>query len=185
MSGSWRISEEKWFRDNVRGVDNLKLRASYGRLGNDKAVLGQWRQSYAFSSNILLLGSSATQMTALKPNLSGLVALNSSWEKTDNYNVGIDLNLTNGLSFDVDGFYKHTFDILDDAKSTFPQSAGVTESTPKLNYGIQNAWGFEFGLGYHKKINSDWSINGKANFSYAMSKVIKKYQNPGIVGTWL
>lgn len=184
LSGSWRISEEKWFKDNVRGVDNLKLRASYGRLGNDKAVLGQWRQSYAFSSNILLLGSSATQMTALKPNLSGLVALNSSWEKTDNYNVGIDLNLTNGLSFDVDGFYKHTFDILDDAKSTFPQSAGITESTPKLNYGIQNAWGFEFGLGYHKKINSDWSVNGKANFSYAMSKVIKKYQNPGIVGTW-
>lgn len=69
-------------------------------------------------------------------------------------------------------------------KVLFLNRRALTESTPKLNYGIQNAWGFEFALGYHKKINSDWSINGKANFSYAMSKVIKKYQNPGIVGTW-
>lgn len=186
LSGSWRISEENWFKDNVRGVDNLKLRVSYGRLGNDKAVLGQWRQSYGFGSGAFLLGSgtSINNTTSLKPSLSGLVALDSSWEKTDNYNVGIDLNLTNGFSIDMDGFYKHTFDILDDAKSTFPQSAGVAESTPRLNYGIQNAWGFEFGLGYQKKINQDWSVNARANFAYSMSKIIKKYQNPGIIGTW-
>ena len=185
LSGSWRISEERWFKDHIRGIDNLKIRASYGRLGNDSAVLEQWRQSYGFGGVSLLgTGSNPSQMTSLKPSLSGLVALDSSWEKTDSYNVGIDLNLTNGLSLDVDGFYKHTFDILDDAKSTFPQSAGVTEATPRLNYGIQNAWGVELGLGYQKKINRDWSVNTKANFAYSVSQVVKKYQNPGIVGTW-
>lgn len=185
LSGSWRISEERWFKDHVRGVDNLKIRASYGRLGNDKAVLGQWRQSYGFGTSPLLGdGESPKLQTSLKPNLSGLVALDSSWEKTDNYNVGVDLSLTNGISLNVDGFYKHTFDILDDAKSTFPQSAGVSETTPKLNYGIQNAWGVEVGLGYQKRINRDWSVNAKANFAYAMSKVVKKYQSSGVAGTW-
>ena len=183
LSGSWRISEEVWFRENVRGIENLKLRASYGRIGNDKAVLGQWRQSYGFGSGNLLLGGGNSQ-TILEPNLSGLVALNSTWEKTDSYNVGIDLMLNNGFSFEGDYFFKHTFDILDDAKSTFPQSAGISGSTPRINYGAQNAWGFEFALGYRKQINRDWSVNAKGNFSFSRSKVLKKYQNPGIIGTW-
>lgn len=183
LAGSWRISEEPWFKDNVKGIDNLKLRANYGRLGNDKAVLGQWRQSYGLGGD-LLLGSKADIATSLKPNLSGLIAEDSSWEKTDSYNVGLDLVLSNGLSFDVDGFFKHTFDILDDAKSIFPQSAGISEATPRLNYGIQNAWGVEFGLGYKKQFNKDWAVNAKGVFSFSRSKVIKKYQNPGVIGTW-
>ena len=183
LSGSWRISEEVWFRENVRGIENLKLRASYGRIGNDKAILGQWRQSYGFGSGDFLLGGGNSQ-TILEPNLSGLVALNSTWEKTDSYNVGIDLMLNNGFSFEGDYFFKHTYDILDDAKSTFPQSAGISGSTPRINYGAQNAWGFEFALGYRKQINRDWSVNAKGNFSFSRSKVLKKYQNPGIIGTW-
>ncbi len=182
LSGSWRISEEAWFKNNVKGVDNLKLRASYGRLGNDKVSLGQWRQSYNFGSGTLILGDNV--MTTIKPSFSGLTVLDSSWEKTDNYNIGIDMDLRNGFSFNADGFFKHTFDILDDAKSTFPQSAGIAEATPKLNYGIQNAWGVELSLGYRKQFNQDWSLNAKGNFAFARSKVIKKYQNPGIAGTW-
>lgn len=185
FSGSWRISEEVWFKENVRGVENLKLRASYGRIGNDKAVLGQWRQAYQFGTgNLFFGGDNGTLQTLLEPKLSGLVALNSSWEKTDSYNVGVDFMMQNGLSFEGDYFFKHTYDILDDAKSTFPQSAGVAGSTPRLNYGAQNAWGFEFAIGYRKQINSDWSVNAKGNFAFSRSKVLKKYQNPGIVGTW-
>ena len=186
LSGSWRISEERWFKDNVRGIENLKIRGSYGRIGNDKAILGQWRQSYQIASGDLLLGSGDNpySQTMLEPTLSGLTVLNSTWEKTDSYNVGIDLMLNNGFSFEADYFHKHTFDILDDAKSTFPQSAGISSSTPRINYGAQNAWGFEFSLGYRKQINQDWSVNAKGNFSFARSRVEKKYQNPGIIGTW-
>ncbi len=186
LSGSWRISEENWFKNNVRGIENLKLRASYGRIGNDKAILGQWRQAYQFGSGDFLLGGGETgsSQTLLEPKLSGLVVLNSSWEKTDSYNVGIDFMMDNGFSFEADYFFKHTFDILDEAKSTFPQAAGISGTTPKINYGAQNAWGFEFSAGYRKQINRDWSVNARANFSFSRSKVIKKYQNPGIVGTW-
>lgn len=182
LAGSWRISEEAWFRDNIKGVDNLKLRASYGRLGNDKVSLGQWRQSYGLGSGTFIIGNNV--MTTVKPSLSGLTVFDSSWEKTDNYNIGLDLDLRNGFSFNADGFFKHTFDILDDAKSTFPQSAGVAESTPKLNYGIQNAWGVELSLGYRRQFNKDWSFNVRGNFAFARSKVIRKYQNPGVAGTW-
>lgn len=185
LSGSWRVSEEKWFKDNVKHVDNLKLRASYGRLGNDKVSLKQWRQSYEAKSDVYLFGEgNGTRFIGFNPAMGGLTAYNSSWEKSDSYNVGLDLRLKNGIYFDVDGFYKHTFDILDEAKSEFPQSSGVSGTTPKLNYGILNAWGGELGVGYQKQFKKDWAINIKGNFSYAANKVIKKYQNPGIAGTW-
>lgn len=183
VSLGWKISEESWFKDNISFMDNLKLRASYGRLGNDKAVLGQWREfyesagyKYAFGEDVSVLG--------IQPKLEGLVYILSTWEKTDNFNAGVDMRFLNCLNFSVDGFYKHTFDILDDAKSTFPQSSGVSGNTPKLNYGIQNAWGIELELGYQKQLNKDWGIIAKANWSWNSSKVIRKYQNPGIIGTW-
>jgi len=90
----------------------------------------------------------------------------------------------NELSVNVDGFYKHTYDILNAPQSEFPQSAGITGTIPKLNFGIQNAWGGEVEIAYNKKINKDISFQIKGNFAYAMNKVIKKYQNPGVVGTW-
>ena len=183
VSLGWKISEESWFKDNVSFMDNLKLRASYGRLGNDNAELGQWREFYESTGYKYVFGADASAL-GIRPKLEGLTYIMSTWEKTDNYNGGIDMRFFNCLNFSVDGFYKHTFDILDDAKSTFPQSSGVSGTTPKLNYGVQDAWGIELELGYQKQLNKDWGISAKANWAWYSSKVIRKYQNQGIEGTW-
>jgi hypothetical protein len=84
----------------------------------------------------------------------------------------------------MDGFYKHSFDILDMPRSTFAQSAGISESTPSLNYGIFDAWGGEIELKYNKEITKDFSIQVKGQLAFAENLVVKKYQNPGVVGTW-
>ncbi|HEY6914097.1 MAG TPA: TonB-dependent receptor [Paludibacter sp.] len=182
VSLGWRVSEEAFFKDNVTFMTNLKLRASAGRLGDDRVSANQWRSSYGLNGSTLIGGG--TLSTNLKPQNGGLVYYNASWEKSDNYNAGIDMQFFNELSVSVDGFYKHTFDIINTPQSTFPQSAGITGTIPKLNYGIQNAWGGEADITYNKKINKDFSFQIKGNFAYAMNKVIKKYQNPGVVGTW-
>lgn len=184
LSGAWRISEETWFKENVSFIDNLKIRASYGRLGNDKVSLKQWRQSYSKESGFNIGTENGSPVLSLYPAMNGLLVYDSTWEKSDSYNVGLDLRFTNGISFGIDGFFRKTFDILDAATSIFPQSAGITGETPKLNYGIQEAWGGELEIGYQKSLNKDWSINLKGNLSYASNKVVKKYQNPGIAGTW-
>lgn len=183
VSLGWRISEEDFFKESVENIDNLKLRASYGRLGSDKASMNQWRSSYGSTSGGSYVGGTALT-TVLYPTMEGLVVSNSTWEKTDSWNAGLDLRLFGDFSFNVDGFYRHTFDILDDFKSEFPQSSGVNASTPKLNKGIQNSWGGEMEISYNKKLNNDWSIQIKGNMAYATNKVIVKSQNPGVIGTW-
>lgn len=183
ISAGWRVSEEEFFKDNIEFIDNMKIRASYGRLGNDRVSMNQWRNSYATTSGGAYLGGTSLS-SVLYPTMEGLVVTNSTWEKTDSYNGGVDFRLFGDFSLAADAFYRHTFDILDDAKSEFPQSSGVNASTPKLNMGIQDSWGGEFELSYNKKINKDWSIQVKGNLAYATNKVIQKYQNPGVIGTW-
>ena len=183
VSLAWRISEEDFFKDNISVIDNMKLRGSYGRLGSDKVSMNQWRSSYGNTSGGAYVGGTALT-SILYPTMEGLVVTNSTWEKTDSYNGGIDMRLFGDFSIGIDGFYRHTFDILDDFKSGFPQSAGINAATPKLNKGIQDSWGGEFELGYNKKLNKDWTIQIKANMAYATNKVIQKYQNPGNIGTW-
>lgn len=182
ISTGWRISEEPFFKDNVTFMDNLKLRASYGRMGSDKASMNQWRSSYGQNTGAYLGGS--TLQTVLYPTMEGLVYYSSTWEKTDSYNAGFDARMFSNLTLGVDAFYRHTFDILDDFKSEFPQSAGINAATPKLNKGIQDSWGGELEIGYNKNINKDWEVFVKANMAYATNKVIQKSQNPGVIGTW-
>ena len=183
ISAGWRISEEAFFKDNISFMDNLKLRGSYGRLGSDRATINQWRSSYGTTSGGAYIGGAALT-SVLHPTMEGLVVMNSTWEKTDSWNAGIDFRLFGDLSVAMDGFYRHTFDILDDFKSEFPQSAGINAATPRLNKGIQDSWGGELELAYNKKINKDWSVTIKGNLAYATNKVIQKSQNPGVVGTW-
>ncbi len=178
----WRVSEEEFWKDNITFMDNLKLRTSYGRLGNDKASMNQWRSSYGTTSGAYVGGTAL--LTQLYPTMEGLVYYTSTWEKSDSYNAGVDMRILNDISVNIDGFFRHTFDILDDFKSEFPQSAGVNAATPKLNTGIQNAWGGEFEIAYNKQLNKDWSITVKGNMAYATNIVIQKSQNPGVIGTW-
>jgi len=183
LSLGWRISEEDFFKNNVSFIENLKLRLSYGRLGSDKVSMNQWRASYGNTPDGAYVGGTSL-LNVLYPTMEGLVITNSTWEKSDSYNMGLDMKIFNDFSFNIDGFYRHTFDILDDYKSEFSQISGINAATPKLNKGIQDSWGGEFELAWNKRINKDWSVQLKGQMAYATNKVIKKSQNPGIIGTW-
>jgi TonB-linked SusC/RagA family outer membrane protein len=184
VSLGWRMSEESWFKSLCPAIDDLKLRASYGRVGNDAGNTRAWEQSYE-STNGVFLGNTSSISIGLRPRNEGVLSSKSvTWEKTDSYNFGIDSHFLKNWTFNSDFYFRHTFDILDKTNSTVPTTVGIANALPYRNYGIENAWGAEFSLGYLKQITRDWSVSATGIFSYGNNKIIRKYQAASAKGTW-
>lgn len=118
-SVGWRLSKEK-FMENVDFIDDLKLRASVGLLGNDGVSPYMYLSNYSQGGSIVLNGN-------IYPSYytSGIANNNLTWEKTLSWNVGYDLSMWNGLlGMEVDGFYNYTYDILTALGSDMPGSMG-------------------------------------------------------------
>src|SRR5690606_20454572 len=124
VSLGWRLSEEAFFKDHVPFVDNLKLRASWGRLGNDTGV-----SAYTFLSTMVATSADpsvvigSTPQNAYRTNV--LANPDLSWETATIYNAGVEANLwDHKLGVEFDAFYKVTDDILETQGGTFPPSIG-------------------------------------------------------------
>lgn len=172
---AWRVSEEKFFKENVKFINYLKLRTSIGLLGNDGIVLKdknaisgwQWMQRYNLVNGAYFGSLSSGVAADVIPNVD------ITWEKSLTYNFGFDATfLNNRLSMNVDAFYRHTYDILGDRAASIPATFGA--KMPSENYGVIDAKGFEVELGYNDKIGDDFKYYVKGNLGYAVNKVITK-----------
>lgn len=184
LSAGWRISEESFFKENVTFINNFKLRASAGLVGNDSFIgsSGQWLRTYSGTTGAYLGGSGLT--VAIQNRNQGIASTGVTWEKVATYNGGIDVNFVNNISFTADGFYRDSWDILSVPTSALPQTSGFGSSIPAINYGTMRSWGFDGSVNYDGKIKEDFGYNIGVNFSWARSKVLKKFQNAANVGTW-
>lgn len=166
-SAAWRISEEKFFKENVSFINYLKIRGSVGLLGNDGIRGWQWMQRYNLVSGAQFGSLSSGAEANVFPNT------NITWEKTLTYNAGFDANfINNKLVFSLDAFYRHTYDILGDRLASLPTTFG--SNLPAENYGVIDAKGFEIELGYTDKIGDDFRFNIRGNLGYAVNKLITK-----------
>jgi len=166
VSGGWRISEEGFFKDNINFIDNLKLRASFGLLGNDAVGGWQWAQRYQLTSGAQFGSLSQGVTTGAIPNTS------ITWEKSASYNMGLDAGFFNNrLTFIFDGFYRHTYDILGSRIGSVPDTFGA--SLPDENYATINTKGLEVQIGYQNVIGKV-SYNVRGNFGYSVNKLINK-----------
>lgn len=169
VSAGWKVSSEPFF-SKINFIDELKLRASVGLLGNDQVGNFQWLQSY----NIITGGS---VFNTLQQGLQAGVLANRdiTWEKSLTYNVGLDARFFDKkFNFKGDVFYRHTYDILGDREASVPSTLGA--SLPDENYREIDAKGFEIELGYENQTGSsknalNYYIRG--NFGYATNKVIR------------
>ena len=167
LSSAWRISEENFFKNNIKFIDNLKLRASIGLLGNDAIGGWQWMQRYNITSGAYFGGLTDGVAVGVIPNPD------ITWEKSMNVDYGFDVNmLNNRLSFSAGGFYKHTYDILGNRLASLPTTFGA--QMPAENYAKIDTKGFELEFSYRDNIGSDFSYSLGANFSYAKNKLIEK-----------
>jgi TonB-linked SusC/RagA family outer membrane protein len=166
-SAAWRISEEGFFKNNVRFVDQLKLRGSVGLLGNDLVGGWQWMQRYKFAAGAQY-GSTMKGVEAdVTPNPY------ITWEKSLNYNGGLDAGFfSNKLTVGLDAFYKHTYDVLGSRIASMPSTFGG--NLPSENYGIVDSKGVEVELGYKGRAGKDFTYYVKGNWGYATNKLIKR-----------
>lgn len=176
VSIGWKISEEG-FMESTRGVlDNLKLRASYGILGNDAISDFLFLQGLSLSSKpTAVIGGVPSQSlsTSSVPNKD------ITWETTTTYNIGLDASLWNRmLSFEADAFYKVTTDILQSQAGQMPPSIGGNYSQI-INGGIVDVRGFEVVLGHSNHVG-EFSYNLSANASFARNRYVSTNDSDNI-----
>ena len=173
FSLGWRLSEEA-FMKNISWLDNLKLRGSYGVLGNDAVGGWQWQTDYSFGNGYIF------NQNIFKGIVSGGIPnIDLTWEKTSTYNVGFDASIYKGLlSVELDMFHKRTYDILGSRNASMPGTFGAT--LPSENYGVVTARGFELQLKHNNQIGEvKYHISG--NVSWARNKVVTKDHALGVV----
>lgn len=160
-SAGWVISEEDFLESDF--LNFLKLRASWGLVGNDAVGGWQWQESFGVNGTALI-------GTAVENRLryDGIVNSELTWEKTREWNIGIDSRFLDGVILNAEYYNKHTYDILASRRQSLAASFGG--NMPPVNYGIVDAHGFELELGYSGKVRDiNYSING--NFSYQTNEV--------------
>ena len=177
VSAGWILSEEK-FMKKQKVIDFLKLRASYGIVGNDKMenarflyMAGAWS-----GYNTVAKGQGSWQFgknggTGLLPDAKENTMGNPdvTWEKVAKQNYGIDLKMFDSrLSLTADVFFEKRKDILS-TRNTLPAITDI--NLPKINLGKVNNHGYELALGGNDRAGKvDYWL--KANVSYAKNKII-------------
>ena len=165
VSAGWRLSEEKFMSPSSTWLSNLKIRASYGSLGNNATSSYYMYQSLFATANYILNGNIAggfAQTVLSNPALS--------WEKTYMTNIGIDFGfLDNRLTGSADIYNKDTKGILISLPA--PLEHG-TSTVPNQNAGEVNNKGFELDLRWRDNIG-DISYSIGANMSFVNNKVTK------------
>ena len=155
------MSEESFF--TASWVDNLKLRASWGQLGNQE--IGD----YAFY-NTYMFGQNYNFGNMLYPGISINEKMANSiitWEKTDQIDIGVDADAFGGkLSFTGDFFVKNTKDIL--LELPIPEIVGV--KPPMQNAGKVRNTGMEMQISHNNQIN-DFKYYATFNFSYVHNEI--------------
>ena len=117
----WNLSKESFMQGASGVLDNLKLRASVGLLGNDGVSAFMFLSKYALGGKVVYPGQAAVPAYAT----SGIPNKDLTWEKTLSYNIGTDFSLWGGLlGGEIDAFYNYTYDILTWNGGGHPSSMG-------------------------------------------------------------
>jgi TonB-linked SusC/RagA family outer membrane protein len=165
VSGGWRVSEENFFNFDI--VSELKLRASWGELGNDRVNSFQYLQIYNVET-ASVFGENPYLSVGLAPGRTPNP--NITWETAEKSNIGIDLSLSEGLlDLTVDGFYETRSDILAPRNASVPLYSGI--ELPDENIGRTNNRGIEVSIIHRSDVTNEFRYNIGGQFTYARNKI--------------
>ena len=140
LGGNWRISKEPFMRD-VKWVDNLSFKASYGQQGNDDILDADGASNYYLWQSLYALGwNNGNNIGAV---ISTLETKELSWEKNNNFNIGLEGTLFDQLlRFNIEYYYKKTTDML----LNYPMALSTGFSGYNANVGDMRNSGLEVEL---------------------------------------
>ena len=171
VSGGWTISREGWFRDNVKPVSHLKVRASWGQNGSI-AGLNNYMYASVITSNIKYPIEATGGSYAVGSIPSSTGNYNLKWETSEQLNVGLDLRMfKDRFSFTMDWYKKTTKDLI---MSGVKSSLVVGNTISPLNAGNVENSGFEFDLGWKDTIG-DFTYGISGNLATLNNKVTYIY----------
>jgi TonB-linked SusC/RagA family outer membrane protein len=168
LSGGWVVSNESFLKDHPV-LTHLKIRASYGKVGNDK--LGDAR--FLYMSEIFEAGGKIPSLDYGKSIVQGKIGNEYlQWEEANKQNYGLDLEIFKCLSLTVDVFKEKRDHILI-TRQTVPNLQGVPlGNIPKVNLAQVDNHGYELELTYRKTFSADWALTLKGNYAYNENKQI-------------
>lgn len=165
----WVVSEENFMKNSP--LSYLKVRGSWGQMGNDQVSRYQYLATYGFSSYIIGGQEYKTLAESRIPNT------NITWEVANNANIGIEGSLIKDkLSFEIDVFNNLRTQILTARNASVPQSTGLT--LPNENIGKVRNRGWEFNFVWKDRIG-DLTYNIGINGGYAKNKILFWDEAPG------
>ena len=186
----WLISEEKFMLKYKDVLSKLKLRVSYGLVGNDQVdglrfayitTLGT-NDGYAWGTDGAggHTTSTGNVHTGRWEGHTGVPDL--TWEESAKLNAGIELGLFDSVNIQADYFHERRSNIFMQ-RETVPGSAGFIEN-PWANYGIVENRGIDLAVEYNRQFNRDWGVSLKGTFTFARNKIIEKDEAPAVIGTY-
>ena len=178
---AWRISEEKFIKDNFDFVDNLKLRGSYGRLGDDSANMYEFLGGYNYGTDggtnnnyprVYYLGTEFVPALASRatPNV------NIGWLDITTANLGLEADLWNGLfGFTFEVFQRTREGLYAKRSVTLPETFG--SDMPQENLNSDRTKGFEIELRHRNRVN-DFRYEITGNFAITRSMRLTNIHTP-------
>ena len=165
VSAGWNIMNEHFFENAKKTVDELKLRLSYGVLGNQE--IGNYTTQSTATSGINYVQGGQWWMGS-STGINWVSPKDLTWEETRTTNIGLDASFFNGkLSFNADYFIQETKDVL--LSIAMPSSVGMGGS-PTMNAGTIQNKGFEFVVNHRNTVGEVY-YNVGVNISTVSNKI--------------
>ena len=173
VSAGWRINNEKWFGSLRSIFDEVKIRASWGQLGNSD-VLGNYDYLSLLRNGRITAFNGVINNSIYQSSLSSSL---KSWEVVQTSNIGLDIALLrNRLSITADYYDKRNKNMLAPVNVTSAIGIGLSN----YNVGELRTWGWEMSLGWHDKVRQfNYRING--NLSDDQNKILRYGSNSVII----
>lgn len=169
----WLVSNEKFWKPLEKTINKLKLKATYGLVGND--AIGSEDDRFFYLSNMNMTSDGRGQVFGTnwgnyKPGISTVRYPNEfiTWEVAQKTNVGFELSLFSKLDLQVDFFREDRSNILMDR--TFTPSTMGLETSVRANVGEAASKGVDLSLNYNHWFSNGFWIQGYGNFTYATSE---------------
>jgi TonB-linked SusC/RagA family outer membrane protein len=163
----WIVSKEEFLKGNSI-VNFLKIRGSYGLVGNDDiGTRFMWDEPF-WGSGSYYFGTGNVAFGGMEQGTVG--NFEGTWEKQKTANIGIDATLSNHFEIGIDLFNNDRYDILSPPDRTIPSYLGAY--LPSLNVGKVNNKGFEAKIRFKNKSGEDIQYFLEANMWYAKNKII-------------
>lgn len=174
VSGGWRISKESFWKVSPKIISDLKIRGSYGSLGNGNINSYVFQEQFEIKQSAVIINNQLPQYTKNPSVLPDGI----TWETSRTTNVGLDFSmLSDRLRFTGDGYIRETINMFAIGK-TLPAIFGATP--PKGNYADLETKGWETSLSWRDKFNvAGKPLNYSVRLTLADNKsVITRYNNP-------